>query len=251
MRLKNLKKWLLESRLRQVGFVILLVIIITIGSFLGWALTPLGPMEEALEALESDEHVIVIVEDRYIFKPVGNDFSTGFIIYPGARVDPRSYAPTAREIAKQGFLVIIEPMRLNLAVFSPDAASEAMKLYPEITKWAVGGHSLGGVMAARFAYNEGTDGLVLWASYPADDISRSDISSISIYGSRDGLTTVEDVEDRVDKMPHDTTWVKVEGGNHAQFGWYGDQRGDNEAYISREEQQKVIIDETSDFLSRL
>jgi len=248
---KKFKIWLLKSRWRQVGFVILVVIIVIISSFFVWALTPRGPMEEALEALESDDEVRVSSGDRYVFEPVEEDVEVGFIIYPGARVDPRSYAPLAREIAKEGFFVVIEPMRLNLAVFSTDAASEVMEVYPEIEKWVVGGHSLGGAMAARFASREEVDGLILWASYTPDDLSGTEIPAISIYAELDGLTTVEDVEESKDKMPPGTKYVEIEGGNHAQFGWYGSQRGDNEARISREEQQRIVVEETVGFLEEI
>ncbi|MFW5953643.1 MAG: alpha/beta hydrolase [Candidatus Natronoplasma sp.] len=246
---KELKVWLLAYRWRQVGFTLLVVMIVIVSSFLVWALTPRGPMEEALEALESDDEVEVSSGDRYVFQTVGKEAEVGFIIYPGARVDPISYAPSAREIAKEGFFVVIEPMRLNLAVFSPDAAEEVMEEYSEVERWVVGGHSLGGAMAARFASQKDVDGLVLWASYPPDDLSDSEMPALSIYAELDGLTTVKDVEDSKEKMSPKTRYVTIEGGNHAQFGWYGDQRGDNDAEITREEQQRVVVEETVKFLA--
>lgn len=245
---REFKGWLLESRWREVGFVILVVVIVLVSSFMVWAFTPRGPMEEALGALESDNEVEVFLEERYVFEPVEEEVEVGLIIYPGARVDPRSYAPVAKEIAREGFFVVIEPMRLNLAVFSPDAAEDVMEEYSKIDRWVVGGHSLGGAMAARFASSEEVDGLVLWASYPPDDLSASELPALSIYGEVDGLTTVEDVEDAKDKMPPGTRYVMIEGGNHAQFGWYGSQRGDDEARITREEQQSIIVRETVKFL---
>jgi len=251
MRLKSIKDWFFASRWRKVGVVLLVVVIVIISSFLVWALTPRGPMEEALEALESDDKVEVSSDDRYTFRPVYKETEVGFIIYPGARVDPRSYAPLAKEIAGQGFFAVIEPMRLNLAVFSIDAARKVMDEYPEVERWVVGGHSLGGAMAARFASREKVDGLVLWASYTPDDLSDLEIPALSIYAELDGLTTVEDVEERKEKMPPGTDYVLIEGGNHAQFGWYGSQRGDNEASITREEQQRIIVGETVDFLDEI
>ncbi|MBS3781970.1 MAG: alpha/beta hydrolase [Candidatus Thermoplasmatota archaeon] len=248
---KEFKAWLFVSRWRQVGFVILVVMIVILSSFLVWALTPRGPMEEALEALESDDKVEVSSGDRYIFRPVDQKAEVGFIIYPGARVDPRSYAPFAKDIAAEGFLVVIEPMRLNLAVFSPGAASEVIDEHSEVKRWVVGGHSLGGAMAARFTSREEVDGLILWASYTPDDLSDLDIPALSIYAELDGLTTVEEVEERKDMMPQETKYVKIEGGNHAQFGWYGDQRGDNEASITREEQQSIVVNETVSFLNEI
>jgi pimeloyl-ACP methyl ester carboxylesterase len=120
-----------------------------------------------------------------------------------------------------------------------------MAAYPEIDDWAVGGHSLGGAMAARFAYQNpaAVQGLVLWAAYPAstDDLSSQDVRVTSIYGTRDGLATGDKIAASRPLLPPDTTWVAIEGGNHAQFGWYGPQSGDNPATISREDQQAQIV----------
>ncbi len=240
---KDLKEWLFASKYRKIGLIVLVVVIVIISSFLAWALTPRGPMEEALDALGSDEEIKVNEGERYVFEPRDEEATTGFIIYPGARVDPRSYAPFAREIAREGFLVIIEPMTLNLAFFSQDAAADAMDAHPEVIHWVVGGHSHGGAMASNFAADEDVNGIVHWAAYPDDDISGRDLPALSIYGSKDGLSTVEEVEEARDKMPNNTTYVKIDGGNHAQFGWYGDHRGDGEATITREEQQRIVVEE--------
>ena len=156
-----------------------------------------------------------------------------------------SYAPIARALAEEGYLTFIVPMPLNLAVFDPGAAAEVIAAYPEITTWVVGGHSLGGAMAANFARkNPGLlDGLFLWAAYPAesDDLSGQDLQVVSIYGTLDGLMTSVEVEASRALLPVNTIWAPIEGGNHAQFGWYGDQPGDNPATISREEQQAKTI----------
>ncbi len=248
----GLKEWITVSKTRTVLVIASIIFLLIVGGFLTWALTPLGPMDEALEALESDEEVVVSVSsDRLTFEPRREEFDTAFVIYPGGRVDHRSYAPFAREISAEGFLVVIEKMPLNLAFFGRDAAAEVIERYPDVENWAVGGHSLGGVMAARFAVEEDVDGLVFWASYPDEDISRKNISVISIYGTRDGVTTVEDIEKRKDKLPEDTAFVKIEGANHAQFGWYGEQRGDHEAPLTREEQQEIVVNKTVRFLSDL
>ena len=189
------------------------------------------------------------------FSPVGADPSAGLVLYPGGRVDYRAYAPAARAIASEGFLVVIVPMPFGLAVLAPERALEIAEAYPEVDKWAIGGHSLGGAMAARFAYQhpELVEGLVLWASYPAanDDLSSRDIEVTSIYGTRDGLATFEDIDDSRPLLPAGTRWVAIEGGNHAQFGWYGEQRRDNEATISRALQQQQVIETTVELMRRL
>jgi pimeloyl-ACP methyl ester carboxylesterase len=178
--------------------------------------------------------------------------TTGLIIYPGGRVDYRSYAPTAQAIADQGYLVVIIHMPLNLAVFDPNAAEQFITNHPEIKHWAIGGHSLGGAMAANYVYTHPgvIDGLILWAAYPAsnNDLSGYDIHVVSISGTLDGLSTPDKILASHALLPADTTFVSIEGGDHAQFGWYGPQSGDNPANISREDQQDQIIQATLDFL---
>ena len=240
--------------LRILAILLALLFLAVIG-FVIWAETPLGPMPEALAALETDETVRVETEPWLIFSPQGELPTSGVILYPGGRVDERSYAPAARALAEEGFLAVITPMPLNLAVFAPDEAAEVMAAYPGIETWIVGGHSLGGAMAAGYAEANAdvTDGLVLWASYPPNDslATRQVPAIISIYGTNDGVSTLEDIEASRADLPAATRWVEIVGGNHAQFGWYGEQPGDGVAAISREEQQERIVTATAEFLEKL
>ncbi|HEY9054568.1 MAG TPA: alpha/beta hydrolase [Rectinemataceae bacterium] len=162
-----------------------------------------------------------------------------------ARYGDFAYAPAAREIARAGFLVVIAPMPMKLAVLDPEAADAIIAAFPKVSRWAVGGHSLGGVMAARYARRHGQTvaGLILWASYPAksDDLSKSLIRVASISGSLDGLSTPAKIGASRALLPPSTAWIVIEGGNHAQFGWYGPQKGDNAATISPEAQQEAIV----------
>lgn len=231
------------------------LLIVVIGGFVIWGVNPAMPMPEALAALESDAQVTVTSGSWLVFEPTGVQPETGLIIYPGGHVDYRAYAPTAHEIAAQGYLVLIVPMPFSLAVLDRDAAADVINVYPQIQNWAVGGHSLGGAMAASFVYSQPdqAQGLILWASYPAsnNDLSRSGARVVSIYASLDGLSKLEDIAASRALLPADTVWVAIEGGNHAQFGWYGEQAGDNPASISRQEQQKQIVRATVDFLRGL
>jgi dienelactone hydrolase len=146
-------------------------------------------------------------------------------------------------------------MPLNLAVLAPGRAAEVMAAFPGVESWAVGGHSLGGAMAANYAHGnpEAVGGLVLWAAYPAagDDLSGFQLAASSIYGTRDGLATPEEIDASRPLLPPDTVWTAVEGGNHAQFGWYGPQPGDGQATISREQQQAQIVTATLGLLMQL
>jgi dienelactone hydrolase len=242
-------------RLKRWWWLLPLLLIVTAAAVLIWASTGPAPMPEALAALQSDSRVEVQTEPWLIFKPTEQDPTTGLILYPGGRVDARAYAPTAQSIAQQGYLVIIVPMPLDLAFFAPDRALEVIAAFPNIEAWAVGGHSLGGAMSARLAYRNpaALQGLILWAAYPAatDELSQQDLAVTSIYGTHDGLATGEKIDASRPLLPADTQWVAIEGGNHAQFGWYGPQSGDNEATISRAEQQEQLLQATLQLLIRL
>ncbi|MHB8132634.1 MAG: alpha/beta hydrolase [Anaerolineaceae bacterium] len=245
----------MHKKIRFFSILLVFVIVILTVGFVIWGETPSQPMPEALTSLQSDSFVNVTPGKWITFSPVGSQPTTGFIIYPGGRVDYRSYAPAAHQIASQGFLVIIVRMPLNLAVINPGAATDIISAHPEITQWSIGGHSLGGAMAANFAKKnqELVQGLVLWAAYPAssDDLSDSGLSVISIYGTLDGLATLDKINLSRSLLPADTTWLSITGGNHAQFGWYGDQSGDNPAKISRADQQDQIVSATISLLENL
>ncbi len=215
-------------------------------------------MPEALAALETDAEVEVTLQGwGWIFaaQELEDAADLGLILYPGGRVDARAYAPAARAIAAQGYRVALVSMPLNLAVLAPDRALQVMATYPGVERWAIGGHSLGGAMAARFAHRhpELSAGLVLWASYPAasNDLSASDLPVVSIYGTRDGLATVEDIQASRALLPAETRWAPITGGNHAQFGWYGEQAGDNAATVTRAAQQRRVVEETLALLRAL
>ncbi len=248
-----MRKWI-----RVVLWALLGLVLVGAISFVIWAQNTPSPMPEALAALQSSATVAVTTDDWLVFRPAlagPQDLQTGFIFYPGGRVDPRSYAPAAHALAQAGYLVVITPMPLNLAVFSPNQADKVMAAFPEIGQWAIGGHSLGGAMAANYTFNqpEKIDGLVLWASYPAGNNSLVNYPGAitTIYGTLDGLATVDNIDTYRPLLPAQTVFVPIDGGNHAQFGWYGDQPGDNPATISREDQQTQTVAATAALLATL
>lgn len=233
---------------------LLAIALIGVTGFVIWASTPAQPMAQALASLAGNDKVAVIQGKWIIFEPLAEPKSTGFIFYPGGRVDARAYAPQALAIAEKGYPVVIAPMPLNLAVFGINRADEVVAAFPEIEQWVIGGHSLGGAMAANYIRNHpgAMDGLVLWASFPAENDSLANqtaLTAYSIYGTLDGLATPEKVRAAEPLLPPSTRFIPLEGGNHAQFGWYGDQSGDNPATISRAEQQKLTVDATVEALA--
>jgi hypothetical protein len=233
----------------------LLIVTVVLVGFVVWAATPLGPMAEAYEALQNDSAVAVSVGTWLRFSPLSSNASTGFILYPGGRVDFRSYAPAAHAIAAEGFLCVLVSMPLNLAVFGVNVASEVIKAYPQISAWAIGGHSLGGTMAAQFAHDNPSQiqGLVLWAAYPASgtNLTEQTLLVTTIRGANDGLVPSTRIESSLNLLPPHTVRVEIAGGNHAQFGWYGEQSGDNTATITRTAQQSQIIGATVELLRKI
>lgn len=229
-----------------VGIVLAVLVVIVAGGYL-WLSDLADPMPEAQAAMASDTAVAVSTAGRLTFQPA-EPASTGFIFYPGGRVSPEAYAPPLRAIAEAGHLSVIVSVPFGLAVLDPDAADGVIEAHPEIDRWVIGGHSLGGAMAAQYAagHADAIDGLALWGAYPADgtDLSESGLVTTSVYATEDGLATVDEIEASAAQLPADTAFVRIEGGNHAGFGWYGEQDGDGEATISREEQQAQTIEAT-------
>lgn len=237
-----------------------LIILVGVIGFLAWAMTPARAEPEALAALQSSSEVTVSQDYWLVFTPTFQQAQAGLVLYPGGHVDPRAYAATAHEIAAAGYLVVITPMPLNLAVLHPDAAAEVLAAYPEIKTWAVGGHSLGGAMAARFIFEnpQGVNeqpvaGLVLWAAYPAstDDLTQRNLAVSSIFGTQDGLADPQTVTAARFLLPADTVWTPIQGGNHAQFGRYGPQGGDKPASITAKEQQTLVANATVALLEHI
>lgn len=207
--------------------------------FIAWAEGAYPPGQIALDSLVSDENVTVIESRDYIaFLPANRQPSTGLIFYPGGRVDYRAYAPLLRKVAAQGYLVAVVPVSHNLAFFDLEAGAPVLAAFPEITAWAAGGHSLGGVAASIFAQRRPQiGGLLLLASTSADDsLKYGSLRVLSVSGSLDGLFPPQDLEASRALLPASSAFLLVDGGNHAQFGDYGSQSGDNPATISPESQ---------------
>ena len=223
--------------------IVCITLIVVIGGSTGfatfWVLDSSGPMEEALNGLISDEMVDVESTPWLTFTPKNLTPSTGIIFYPGGKVEPESYSLLAKSIAIEGYLVIIAPMPLNLAVLGINSASEIIAEFPTIDNWVMAGHSLGGSMAAKFTFDNPSliQGLILLASYPTEsnDLSDLNISCVSIYGEFDGVLS-QDIPSTAPLLPVNHTIFEIAGGNHAYFGYYGEQKGDGTATITREQQ---------------
>jgi hypothetical protein len=242
-----------RPRRRTVGIVLLAIVALVSAGWL-WYTQPQPLLPEATAALASTPEVTFTeVDGRLEWAPADGAYDVGLIIYPGGKVPAAGYAPTAQAIATHGYLVVITPMPFNLAVFGIGAADGVIAAHPEVTTWAMAGHSLGGSMAAQYIadHPDRIDGMAFWASYPATDLSGLDLQVVSIYGTNDpGAARMSGPEAQA-KLPPDTVFVPIEGGNHEQMGWYTGQPSDGVATIERAAQQRQVVDATVAMLASI
>ena len=177
-----------------------------------------------------------------VFEPEGA--TKGFIFYPGGKVEYTAYVPLMQACAKEGILCVLVEMPFNLAVLDVNAANGIQKEYPEIEEWYIGGHSLGGSMAASYIADHAEDyaGLILLGSYSTADLSDTDLAVLSVFGSEDKIMNREKYDKYKSNLPNGFTELVVDGGCHAYFGMYGAQDGDGTPTITNEEQIRITVE---------
>jgi len=175
---------------------------------------------QAIAALASDDIVTVTQDDWIVFRPVTGTPAKGLIFYPGGEVDERGYAEPLRAIAAAGYLVVMPPMPLQLAIFDIGAAADVIAAYPDIQTWGLAGHSLGGSMGARYIFNnpEQIDGLLLWDSYAPDDMNAFTIKVRMIHRSDESGAPPADYQPKLALLPPQTDFIPMVGGEHLNFG---------------------------------
>lgn len=232
-------------RWQKVMVSLLLMLALACGAFLWWANDIAHPTEQ-LEDLVTQTPTYL--DNKHIVYSAPNS-TTAIVLYPGAKVDPAAYSYYAQQLAQQGYSVIIAKMRLNLALLDINIATFITEQFDDIETWYMAGHSLGGVAAAAYAeQQDNIEGLIFLGSYPSGDLTASDLRVLSLYAQYDGLTTLADIEASKNNLPPTAQFVEIKGGNHAQFGLYGEQKGDLHATISAQQQQEQMITETVKWL---
>ena len=194
--------------------------------------------ETAVAALNSNEAVTVEQIEKDVIAFIPKEISAGLIFYPGGKVEYTAYAPLLQSLAENGILCILPHMTCNLAVLEMNAADGLCEYYPEVKNWYLGGHSLGGSMAASYLekHTDNFDGLFLFASYSTANLSSFDLDVLSVYGTKDFVLNAEKYEKYKENLPADFTEHIIQGGCHAYFGNYGTQDGDGTPTITEEEQ---------------
>jgi len=200
--------------------------------------------EGAIAAFAPEDNVSVSTLDggNIVFEP--QNATVGFIFYPGGKVEANAYQPLLAELARNGVLCVLVEMPFNLAVFDINAADGIQEQYPGIEDWYIGGHSLGGSMAASYLaeHTDEYEGLILLGSYSTADLSDTDLDVLSIYGSEDKVLNREKYDENKSNLPDNFCEVVIEGGCHAYFGMYGAQDGDGTPTISNHEQIGLTVE---------
>lgn len=221
-------------------------------SAMGWVLFNMQARGVDASVLISRTDVVVSsAEISTRFTPAVDTAAVGLVFYPGALVEPDAYAPMAQAIAESGYEVVILELPFRMAPLGQhrlELAQRTLAILEDDSRrrrWVVGGHSKGGALAAAFArdYESEIAGLLLiGTSHPReDDLSRLALDVTKIFASEDGLASEEEIHQFAPNLPPTTTWARIPGGNHAQFGWYGWQLGDGTATITRAEQQAATV----------
>ncbi|WP_394218743.1 alpha/beta hydrolase [Halobacillus trueperi] len=230
-----MKKWLKYLLLGLLALIIVGFLI-----FFIWTQQTYGPSEEMTRLVEEP-----LQKDGWVVHEPSEKSKVGVILYPGAKVEAEAYSFLAQQLASEGYVTGIPNMTLNLPILNSNKAREMMERYPKVEDWYVGGHSLGGVAAASFVkdHPDETAGLILLASYPTEGSSFANLETpiLSIYAEKDGLTTETKIEETEPLLSSDAMLYEIKGGNHAQFGMYGAQKGDLAAEIPAKRQQEIIV----------
>ena len=219
-----------KSAAKRIGMAVFIVFAVLFALFFFYTENYYHADRTAVMMLRTDEYAAVTSSQTGLLfdGPGEKDL---LIFYPGAKVQETAYAPLMRQIAEGGMDVFLVRMPARLAFFGSNKADEALQETADYANVYIGGHSLGGAMAANYAaeHAESLDGVILLAAYSTKPLPDS-LPVLSVYGTEDGVLNRANYEKNLANVPN-LQEVVIEGGNHAQFGSYGEQRGDGEASI--------------------
>ena len=240
------------NKARKVSLIVILTIIAVVALFTIAFFADVSVYYHADESIisayiQSDDSVSVEYHNQgkfYSFEPKAH-YDTAFVFIPGGKVEAKAYAPLMHELAKSGVLCLLLEVKFNLAILDQNAPKGIQDNYKDVNNWYIGGHSLGGTVASKYLSKNPSEykGIVFLGSYPQADLSSLNIKCLQMYGSCDKVLKKNKYEAAKLKCPISTKEFVIEGGNHAQFGAYGAQKGDGEASITNEMQWAITVDQ--------
>ena len=241
----------MKSRANRALALFILTVYLLVGGFYLYVSDYYRADEVSIYAYVTSEEI----EERELgdgsIAYIPTEYTAGVIFYPGGKVDHTAYEPLMRALAERGILAVLVRMPHNLAVLKSNAADGIAEQFPEVERWYMAGHSLGGSMAASYiAKHQGEfDGLILLAAYSTADLSASGLEVASIYGSLDGVMNRDKYGEYLVNLPTDLFETVIDGGNHAGFGMYGEQKGDGKATLTATDQIELTAEIIKNFVN--
>lgn len=231
---KNVKKIL--------AIIVSIIVLTVLGGAIGFYVysSDYYRADEEAKSLFQEKNITI---DDGIITVASDKTDIGIIFYPGAKVEYTAYLPLLEAICQKGYTCFLPKMPLNFAVLDSNVADDIIKNHNEIKTWYMAGHSLGGAMASKYT-SENLDkiqGVILLGAYIYKNVP--DEKAIVIYGSDDMVL------DKT-KLNGTENEIEIEGGNHAMFGNYGEQKGDGKAKISSQEQQEITVNLIDEFIKQ-
>lgn len=230
-----------ESNKRKIGIIATSIVLILVIVVAGCAIYLSDYYHADVDAMANitsttDIEYRTLDDGNIVFEQ--DNATKGLIFYPGGKVEYTAYIPLMQACAEQDILCVLVEMPFNLAVLDMNAADGIPNKYPQIQEWYIGGHSLGGSMAASYLadHTDDYEGLILLGSYSTADLSDADVDVLSVYGSEDKVMNRENYDENRSNLPDDFEENIIDGGCHAFFGMYGEQEGDGKPTISCYEQ---------------
>lgn len=228
------KKVKVPKIINKVLSVLLITILVLSSAMIIFANNPYEAEVQMYEEMDIETYVTKTeTGSSIVFEP--ESYAINIVMIPGGKVKPEAYSYVASELANNGMKVTIVKPLLNLAIFSPNQAN---KYVEEGKTNVVMGHSLGGVVASMVASNnEDFDVLIMMGAYNTSPITNQE--TLAITSEHDSLDMEKYNEQAL--LVDDLTEEHIDGGNHAYFGFYGEQKGDGEAEMTNLEQQKIVV----------
>lgn len=244
---------------RRVGRVlaaVVAIVVVAVGVLLVWLLNPSDVRGTAMAAVAADPDLTLEQQDGYlVLAPSRGAVREAIVFYPGGHASARAYVPTwAPVVAATGTMVLIPDMPLSLAFLNSDAAKPIMADWPDVERWWLGGHSMGGIAASdHLAEHPDLDvqGLILWAAPPGRDadLAATDLRVLTVTGSRDAIVTTDEVRSALPRLPEGTRVVEIDGMEHHQFGAYDSFFGEGDPALSDERAHELLAAATETFLA--
>ena len=230
----------MKKRLKIALITLISLVVLLTSAFLVYVSDYYRADDVAIAVMQSAE--TMLIQDNLIILSPATPSDTALIFYPGAKVEYTAYTPILNKLRQNHITCVLIKMPFNLAILDQNAANKVFDELPDIKNWYIGGHSMGGAMASSYAANhkDKVKGLILLGAYIYGDVSPE--NALTIYG-----TLNSNLEKKIN---YTKNVVIIDGGNHAQFGNYGEQKGDPPATISREDQQNIAVKEIIDFIHK-